>query len=406
VARAGLLRVWLLALGMFAIGTDLFIVSGLLPAVGRDLGLSVGVAGQSVTAFALTYAVAAPVLASVTARRGRRGVLVAVLVVFAVGNGLSAVASSLVVLLLSRVVAGAGAALFAATASGVAARISPPRRRGQALAVVYAGMTSAIAVGVPLGNAIGALGSWRWAFAFVALLALLAAAGLRLCLPALPGSTGVRLRERLSAIIIPSAPAALLVTMLWVVGTFVLYTYLGSVLETETHAAPTTRTWLLLCFGVGSFVGVMVGGRLADRGNSTPALAVSIALLVPVLVALSVALHSVGGAGAGLMVWGLVHWASFPLIQHRLLGIGGSHGEMLLALNNSFVYLGQTTAAVLGGLQANAGHLARLPLVGAGFELLAALLLILTAWARRSTHHHVTDSRVHQPNPATDTAQP
>jgi predicted MFS family arabinose efflux permease len=361
---------------MFAIGTDLFIVSGLLPAVGRDLGLSVGVAGQSVTAFALTYAVASPVLTSVSAGVDRRRLLVVVLGVFAVGNGLSALASSLVVLLASRAVAGAGAALFAATASGVAARISPPGRRGQALAVVYAGMTSAIAIGVPLGNAIGALSSWRWAFAFVAVLAVLAAAGLRWRLPTLSGTVGVSVRERLRAIRLPGAPAALVVTMLWVVGTFVLYTYLGSVLQAQTHASPTARTWLLLAFGVGSFAGVFVGGRLADHDHPTIALGTTIALLAPVMAGLWLALGSVISAGVGLAVWGLVHWASFPLIQHRLLGMGGSHGDMLLALNNSFVYLGQTLAAILGGLLANIGQLRSLPLVGAAIQILAAGVLI------------------------------
>ncbi|MCP2256513.1 putative arabinose efflux permease, MFS family [Streptoalloteichus tenebrarius] len=377
-------QVWLLALGMFAIGTDLFIVSGLLPALGRDLDLSTAAAGQTVTVFAITYAVAAPILAGLTGTVDRRALLVAVLAVFSVGNVLSAVAPSYGVLLLSRFVAGAGAALFAATASGVAARIAAPDRRGRALAIVYAGMTSAIALGVPIGNAIGTVLSWRWAFGFVTLLAVVSAVGLLASVPSLPGTGGAGIRERLGAVRVHRAPSALLVTTLWVLGTFVVYTYLGTLLDDVTHASGGVRPWLLLLFGVGSFAGVMAGGRLADRVNPAAGLGVSVGVLAVVLAAQVLALRSVPGAAVGLAVWGLVHWASFPLIQHRLLDIGGSHGDMLLALNNSAVYVGQTAAAALGGLFASAGLLTALPLAGAGCQLLALLVLALTARARRS----------------------
>ncbi|MBO1414334.1 MFS transporter [Streptomyces sp. FH025] len=368
---------------MFAIGTDLFIVSGLLPELGRDLKLSTEAAGQTSTVFAITYAVAAPILASVTARLDRRVLLLSVLAVFAVGNTLSAVAPTYAVLLISRVITGAGAALYAATASAVAARITSPERRGRALAVVYAGMTSAIALGVPIGNEIGNLSSWRWAFGFVALLAVVTMAGLWGSIPAVPGAPGVSVATRLGAIRAKHAPTAMLTTLLWVLGTFTVYTYLGTMLGDVTHAGESTRTWLLLLFGVGSFAGVMGGGWLADRIDPAVGLTSTIGLLIAVLALLTFALHSVAGAAVGLLLWGLVHWASFPLIQHRLLSIGGKNGDMLLALNNSAVYIGQTLAAILGGVLAAADQLGRLPLAGAGAEVLAVLALLAGAGAQR-----------------------
>lgn len=381
--RAVSAQVWLLALGMFAIGTDLFIVSGLLPALGAELKLSTAAAGQTVTAFAITYAVAAPILASLTSKIDRRTLLLTVLLLFAAGNVLSGVAPSFAVLMLSRVAAGAAAALFAATASAVAAKITAPERRGRALAVVYAGMTSAIALGVPLGNAIGSLSSWRWAFGFVAVLALVSAAGLAVSLGKVPGVAGATVGERLSAVRIRRAPTALVTTTLWLGGTFIVYTYLGSILENVSGASDSQRTWLLLLFGIGSFAGVMSGGRLADRLNPTTGLGGTIAVLGVVLALLSLAVHSVAGAAVGLLVWGLVHWCSFPLIQHRLLTIGGQRGDMLLALNNSAVYIGQTLAAGLGGVIVASGHLTSLPIAGAVSQALALVTLALSA---RSGH--------------------
>ncbi|MBF9072231.1 MFS transporter [Streptacidiphilus fuscans] len=361
---------------MFAIGTDLFIVSGLLPALGHDLRLSVAAAGQTATAFAITYAIAAPVLASVTSRVDRRTLLIAVLLVFAAGNALSALAPNFEVLLISRAITGAGAALYAATASAVAARITSPERRGWALAIVYAGMTSAIALGVPLGSAIGSIGSWRWAFGFVALLAVATVLGVWPSIPSVPGAPGVSVGRRLAAIRIKRAPSALLTTALWILGTFTVYTYLGTELEKVTGAGSGERSWLLLLFGLGSFAGVMGGGRLADRVDPGKGLIATLTLLAVVLAGFGLVLHSLVATAAGLALWGLVHWSSFPLMQHRLLTIGGGDGDMLLALNNSAVYVGQTAAAVIGGLVVGAGEVGRLPYVGAACEVLAVLALL------------------------------
>ncbi|MGK5639931.1 MFS transporter [Streptomyces sp. URMC 126] len=379
--RGGIL---LLALGMFAIGTDLFIVADLLPSIAGDLGLSTAAAGQTVTVFALTYAIAAPVLAGLTSSVGRRPLLATVLVVFAAGNALSALAPSYPVLLLGRVVAGAGAALYSSTASALAAGITAPERRGRALSVVYAGMTTAIALGVPLGGLIGRSSSWRWAFGFVVLLSLVTLAGLRSCLPPVPGPGGTGARRRAAALRVRRAPSALLTTVCWTVGTFVVYTYLGALLDRSGHVGTAARPWLLLLFGVGSFTGVLAGGRLADRVDPRRGLAGALALLAVVLAALTPALRSTAGTAAVLTLWGFVHWSCFPLVQHRLLTIGGEHGGMLLALNNSAVYLGQTLAGALGGLLAGTGRLGALPWAGAGSEVLALVVLVAGAvgWTR------------------------
>ncbi|WP_234995985.1 MFS transporter [Streptoalloteichus hindustanus] len=241
---------------------------------------------------------------------------------------------------------------------------------------------------------------------FVTALAVVSGVGLLVSVPELPGSGSAGIRQRLGAVRIRRAPSAMLVTMLWVLGTFVVYTYLGTLLDSVTHATSAAEPWLLLAFGVGSFAGVLLGGRLSDRVNPTAGLAGSLALLTVVLAVLGLALRSVPGAAVGLAFWGLVHWASFPLIQHRLLGIGGSHGDVLLALNNSAVYLGQTLAAALGGVFASAGLLTALPVSGAGFELLALLALALSTRAHRSTAReaHASETPVVAPASASGNA--
>lgn len=154
-------RLLILALGMFAMGTDNFVVAGILPGVAASLHTSISMAGLMVTCYALTYAVAAPVMAAVAGNLPRKRLLVTALGIFVIGNAISALATDLQWVLLSRVLAGFGAALFSPTALGVAAALAAPEKRGRALATVTAGLTGATALGSPLGTFIGGFGGWR-----------------------------------------------------------------------------------------------------------------------------------------------------------------------------------------------------------------------------------------------------
>src|SRR4051794_13944381 len=148
-------RTYLLAAGAFAVGTSAYVVSGVLPAVSGELGVSLSAAGQLSTAFALAYAVGAPLLATVTARWDRRTVLLAALVVAAVGNGLSALATTYPVLIVGRIIAALGAAAYTPAATLVATALLPPGQRARAVALVFGGLTLALAIGVPAGDLLG-----------------------------------------------------------------------------------------------------------------------------------------------------------------------------------------------------------------------------------------------------------
>ncbi|NUS87481.1 MAG: MFS transporter, partial [Streptomyces sp.] len=180
------LRLLLLALGTFAVGTDSMVMAGILGLISRDLDVSVPTAGQMVTVFALAYALLAPVLATLTARWPRRQLLLTALTVFTAANALSALAPTYPLLLATRVLAAAGAALYTPTANAVATSLVPPERRGRALATVLGGMTVATALGVPLGTWIGRT-DWRLTMWLVVALGAAALAGQALLLRELPG---------------------------------------------------------------------------------------------------------------------------------------------------------------------------------------------------------------------------
>src|SRR5215467_14611921 len=164
-------RIILLTLGMFALGTDAFIVAGVLPVIARETGVTAGLVGQLVTVFALTYGLGAPVLAATTSRWPRHRVLLGALGLLGLANLASALAPTFPILMLTRILAGCFAATYTPLAFGVGIELAPPAKRGRALALVVSGLNLATVLGAPFGTWIGEQFGWRLSFSLVALLA-------------------------------------------------------------------------------------------------------------------------------------------------------------------------------------------------------------------------------------------
>jgi hypothetical protein len=189
--------VFWLALAAFAIGTEAFVIAGLLPVVSADLQISVAATGQLVTAYALAYALGSPILAVAFNNFDRRDVLTLALSGFIAANLLAVASTSFPLLLASRVLMAMGAALCTPTAIGVAVALASPERRGRAVALVTSGITVATVIGVPFGTMVGNQFGWRATFVMVAALGAVALAGVLYGVPrGLPNSTAT-LGERL-----------------------------------------------------------------------------------------------------------------------------------------------------------------------------------------------------------------
>ncbi|CAB3760409.1 MFS transporter [Paraburkholderia solisilvae] len=339
-----------LALGMFAMGTDNFVVAGILPGVAGSLHTSVSLAGQMVTLYALTYAVMAPVMAAMMGTWPRKVVLVVALAFFVAGNVMSASANDIYTVLFSRVLAGFGAALFSPTALGVASSIATPGKRGRALATVTAGLTAATALGSPIGTVIGGLGSWRTTLWFVALLGLAAMIGVGTMMNTIPRATPVSLRDRLTPLGNVSISLTLLTSLFAFGGFLMVYTYAGLVLDRVTGGDGRVLAGMLLFWGVAGTVGNLLCGWLVDRFSSRHIVAVGLILAILNFCALPwLSTHPVTSA-ISLVIWGICGWGLIVPQQHRLVEIAPSAAPLVLALNNTATYGGLACSAVLGGL--------------------------------------------------------
>ena len=382
------LRVLVLVLGTFAIGTGTFVVTGILGSVSEDLSVSVGTAGYLVTVFAVAYAVGSPLLVAVTGKVARRRLLVGALILFAVANAVAAVVPTFSLLLATRVLGALGAAVLTPVAGAVAAELAEPEHKGRALSLVLGGLSVSWVVGIPLGAMIGDRYGWRMSFVLVAILSVLAALAVWALLPAVENtSLATGLASSLAVAKRPAVLVAAGVTGLGVAAGFVVLTYVRPLLESLTSFSGSGIGWMLLLFGLASVTGTALGGFAADRfgyRRSAPSILVVLtaSLLSFSLIPASQAgsLLAVLGAGTALVTWSVVGFALIPLQQYRLIGVAPEDQNEVLSLNASAIYLGQGFGSGLGSLVLGYASLSSLGWVGA--LCAAAALIVLTLGGR------------------------
>jgi len=374
-------RILLLTAGMFVIGTEAFMIAGLLPEMARDLDVSVPAAGQLVTSFSLAYAFGSPILATLTGMAERRKLLSGAMLLFAAGNALCGLADVYWLVFLGRVVTAAGAGLFAPSAAGTAAALSDPDHRGRALSLVLGGATVALILGVPAGTWMAYMMDWRLPFWVVAGLSAAAAAGIRLFFPRVEPPGSASMRERLSPLKRPPVLSALAASLTWGIGVFLVYTYIADLFG-QFGATGRTISAVLLLTGLASFAGVQFGGYAVDRYGSHRMIVMTLFLLILAVTGLSLLREIPGYAGplllggASMALWGFSGYAFNPAQQHRLIGISGHASGIVLSLHNSAIYLGTALGALIGGLVLDFGGASDL-----GFCSAAAFVLALIAHA-------------------------
>ncbi|WP_127571863.1 MFS transporter [Georgenia faecalis] len=370
-----------LALGAFGIGTTEFVMMGMLPNVAGDLGVDVPTAGQYISGYALGVVVGAPLLTALTVRLARRWTLVGLLVLFTVGNLLSALAPTHETLLATRFLSGLPHGAFFGVAVLVAAALVDPQRRGRAMATVMLGLTLANVVGVPVGTFVAQSVGWRWTFAVVAFIGLAATLAVAALAPrddAGSSATG-SLRAELASFARPQVLLTLAVVVFGMGGLFAAYSYVAPMLTDVSGLRESAVPWVLVVVGVGMTVGSVVGGRLADR-STLGTLAGGIVLVIAVLAGLAALLHSAPAAIALLFLLGFASLGMGPAIQMRIIEQAGGAPTMVSAGVQSAFNMANTIGAWLGGLVIAAGAGLRAPnLVGAGLAVVGLAFLACSA---------------------------
>lgn len=379
--RKNELSIIILSFAAFVIVTTEFVIIGLMPNMARDLEISIPMAGQLVTSFALIVVFAGPPLTAVVAKIERRALFTWILVAFAVSNVAVALAPGFWTVLLARVVPAALLPVFWGIGSDAAATLVSKENAGRAIAKIYFGVTGALLFGIPLGTVLGDAIGWRGAFWILAAMSALMAVLLYAAMPKLFPTEKESLRRQISSLSNRFFIANLLLSFAIFTAMFGAYTYLADMLEGYAHIEPAKVGWWLMGFGTVGLLGNYLAGRMVD---SRPVMATVIFCLLMGLGAAG-AIFSVAHMAifiASLVAWGIAHTALFPLGQIRVINAAADGKALAGTLNISACNSGIAAGAILGGWAIKEGGVGAAILEAAALVAICALVSPLVARLR------------------------
>ncbi len=373
------IALYALAAAAFAIGMAEFVVVGILPAIAADMNVDIPTAGQLVSLYALGVAVAAPILTVLTGRIDRRVLSVGLMLVFVLANLIAWIAPSYEILLLGRVLAGVVQGVFYSMATVLAANLVSREKSGQAIAIVFAGLTVALVSGVPFGTFLADLFDWRAAFLFISALGVISAIAQWFLLPGkMERPAPARLIKQLSVVGVPRMLLVFLITCISYGGSFIAYTYLSEILQTITGLTPTYISLALILYGIAVVLGNIYCAKLADLVGPIKAMVVMFITLALVLAAIEKLATSPYLMIPLIMIWGAMAFGSIPVLQLYVVQQASIHAPHAVdassSLNISAFNAGIALGAWLGGIVVyRYGLLA----TGAYAALVVALSIIL-----------------------------
>ncbi|MFK3844578.1 MFS transporter [Stenotrophomonas sp. NPDC078853] len=384
-----------LTLGAFAIGTTEFVIVGLLPTIAADLQVSLPSAGLLVSLYALGVAIGAPVLTALTGRVPRKTLLVALMLVFTLGNLVAFLAPGYNALIVARILTGLAHGVFFSIGSIIATSVVPKEKAASAIAIMFTGLTVALVTGVPLGTFIGQHLGWRATFLAVSGLGVVALLGSLAFVPRnLAQSTPATFRQQLGVLAQPRLLMVYAMTALGYGGTFLSFTYLAPILQEVTGFSTNAVSGVLLVYGISVAFGNVWGGRLADRLGPIPALKRIFALLALVLLVLTFTAHNTWLVLLTVLALGAVAFGNVPGLQVYVVKQAQRHApqatEVASGLNIAAFNIGIVLGASLGGLVVEHIGLMHTPWLGA---LVVVGAFALTALSGRLDRRDGIDDR-------------
>lgn len=367
-----------LAISAFAIGTTEFISVGLLPLIANDLEIPVTTAGLTVSLYALGVTFGAPILTSLTSSMSRKSLLLWIMVIFIIGNGLAASATSIGVLLAARVVSALSHGIFMSIGSTIAADLVPENRRASAISIMFTGLTVATVTGVPFGTFIGQQFGWRMAFVLIIIVGVIALLANIILVPSTLRKSAVSsFRDQIKIVTNGRLLLVFTITALGYGGTFVVFTYLSPILQDITGFKEGTVAVILLGYGIAIAVGNMIGGKVSNQ-NPIKALFYMFIIQAVVLFILSfTAPFKIAGL-ITLFFMGLLAFMNVPGLQVYVVMLAERYVptaiDVASALNIAAFNAGIAIGSYLGGIITDSIGLIHTTWIGALMVLGAVIL--------------------------------
>lgn len=375
-------------LGGFAIGTAEYASVGVLPQIAHDFGINLARAGLVVSGYALGVGFGSPILAALTGNLSRKTLMLAVMALFVLANATAALSTNYAFLIVARIVSALPHGIFFGVGAAIAASFVAEDRRASAVAIVFGGLTIAVAAGVPMATLIGQRLGWAMSYGFVSAVALVSLVAMAVTLP----------RK------IDIAPAGGLIEQVRVLssgrlliafgmnfcawgGTFVAFAYLPSILADITGFSPDGVTWMLALYGASVIVGNVLGGRVSAKAV-LPALVLMLGAQATALLIFTFTAPSELGSILTLGVLGALMFCNIPALALYVVQLAQRHRpnnvDIASTINVSAANAGIALGAFIGGVVADSHlGLGATPWVGAVMVGVGLMLTLLSGWLDR-----------------------
>ncbi|SCT38088.1 MFS transporter [Staphylococcus caeli] len=341
-------KIWVLALGMFALGMDTYIVAGILPEMSRDFNKTNAEIGQGVTVFTLCFALSAPIFSAILAKYSVKNILLIALFIFGLANIMTIVAPNYSIYIISRCIAGLGAGIFSPMAVSAGSYLADTKNKGKALALVVGGMSIGTVIGVPVGLQLASIMGWRFSIGIIVVLSICAIICIFILLPNFKIPAPPSMVTRFALFLDIQVLKVIAVTVCAAIASLGLYTYLAEIISKSILA--DNIALFLTTWGIGGVLGSLMVSMVIDKFKNTQILMLLILICLGFSILLIPVLIEVPFWGLlPFLFWGAMGWATQAPQQHILLQNHKEHGSTSVALNSSVNYLGSAMGAALGG---------------------------------------------------------
>lgn len=342
-------KIWILTIGMFALGMDAYIVAGLIPSISKSFNKSSSAIGQGVTVFTLFFSISAPIFSTILAKSPVKKILIIAFSIFTLANIITAISMNYMLYIVSRAIAGLGAGVSSPIAISASNHLVSEKHKGKAIAFTVGGMSVGTVIGVPLGLEIANISNWRFAMLVIIVISFIALISISILMPKFKIEAPPNLKDRFQLFLNKHVLRVISVTLCAAIASLGLYTYLADIIKTNTDTKNLTH--YLTAWGIGGLIGSFGIGFIIDRFKNTR----FVMLIILILLALSFGLIpiSINLSILGLIpfiLWGAMGWATQAPQQHILLKKHPEYGGSAVALNSSINYLGSAMGSAIGGI--------------------------------------------------------
>ncbi|MGW7814905.1 MFS transporter [Staphylococcus xylosus] len=376
------MRIATFILSIFIVGMVEMMVAGIMNLMSNDLHVSEAIVGQLVTLYAITFAIAGPILVKLTNRFSSRPVLLWALAIFIIGNVIIAMAPNFSILVFGRILSSAAAALIVVKILALTALLTAPQHRGKMIGIVYSGFSGANVFGVPIGTIIGDLVGWRYTFLFIVAVSVLVGILMYFYVPQPQFETpkaGTETTQRTSSYSKILRPAEIVkylsITFLLLVANSVTFIYINPLMLKSGHDLSFVSIALLIN-GVAGVIGTSMGGFLSDKLTSKRWLTIATTIFIVMMLILNVFLPGTGLLLMVIFIWNIMQWSTNPAVQSGVIEHVEGDTSQVMSWNMSSLNAGIGIGGIVGGLVVSKVDVFAITYFSAAIALLAFILII------------------------------